>query len=339
MIDMHNIEFCPGTLQQGFNTYSRKCINEMFNGIRISHILDFSLTQEEGTSMFVENVGKFSISGVQQKFSLLIENKKLKLTEKGGQYILKPIPTALLQNIKETPANEHLTMQIAYQVFKINVAKNALIFFKDGQPAYITKRFDVKEDNSRCLKEDFASMAGYTEQTKGKHYKYAGSYVDMAAIIDVHFAAPVVNKERLFKLIVFNYLFNNGDAHLKNFSRLDCSNDGNANLSPAYDLLNTALLNRSDTYVALENGLYEEDMEHPSYARYGCYGYDNFLVFGAKLGLLPIRVERILNNLLGNQEKVNTLIDNSFLSAAAKRLYKEDYNQRYAMLSRKLKEV
>jgi serine/threonine-protein kinase HipA len=50
------------------------------------------------------------------------------------------------------PANEHLTMQIARQVYGIETAENALIFFKDGAPAYITKRFDVKEDGNYLKK-------------------------------------------------------------------------------------------------------------------------------------------------------------------------------------------
>jgi serine/threonine-protein kinase HipA len=41
------------------------------------------------------------------------------------------------------PANEHLTMQIARQVYGIETAENALIFFKNGAQAYITRRFDV----------------------------------------------------------------------------------------------------------------------------------------------------------------------------------------------------
>jgi serine/threonine-protein kinase HipA len=41
------------------------------------------------------------------------------------------------------PANEHLTMQIARQVFGIETAENALIFFQNGEQAYITKRFEI----------------------------------------------------------------------------------------------------------------------------------------------------------------------------------------------------
>src|SRR5690606_40079276 len=63
-------------------------------------------------------------------------------------YILKPIPRDL-KKVDQVPANEHLTMQIARQVYGINTAENALIFFSNGEPAYITKRFDVKEDGTK----------------------------------------------------------------------------------------------------------------------------------------------------------------------------------------------
>ena len=62
------------------------------------------------------------------------------------------------------PANEHLTMQIARQVYGQNTAENALIFFKNGSPAYITKRFDVDIEGSKLAQEDFASLAGRTPQ-------------------------------------------------------------------------------------------------------------------------------------------------------------------------------
>ncbi len=47
------------------------------------------------------------------------------------------------------PPNEHLSMQIARQVFGIETAENALMFFKNGAPAYITKSFDVKEGGGK----------------------------------------------------------------------------------------------------------------------------------------------------------------------------------------------
>mgnify|MGYP006180420861 CR=1 FL=1 len=40
-------------------------------------------------------------------------------------------------------------IRLARQVYGLPTAENALIFFKEGTPAYITKRFDVKEDGSK----------------------------------------------------------------------------------------------------------------------------------------------------------------------------------------------
>lgn len=49
----------------------------------------------------------------------------------------------------------------------------------------------------------------------------------------------MVDMKRFFELVVFNYIYANGDAHLKNFSLIRQGED--FRLTPAYDLLNTAL--------------------------------------------------------------------------------------------------
>jgi serine/threonine-protein kinase HipA len=322
-----DIEACPGTLAEGFTTYSPKCKRELFNGKNVSHILPFSSPQNEGAQqqLFLENKTRISISGVQEKYSLKLTDNVLELTDKHGQYILKPIPTDLL-NVTQVPANEHLTMQIAAQVFKLPVAKNALIFFDDGLPAYITKRFDVKENGERCLKEDFASLANVSN-VAGKNYKYDYSYVGMADLIDKYFPSSVLAKETFFQLIVFNYLFSNGDAHLKNFSRLDCSAKGDAFLAPAYDLINTRL-HVKDEDLALKEGLYPEDMNHPSFDHFGSYAYDDFQHFGEKIGLLPARVKRMISKFLKDEDKVNSLISRSFLNEKTKVDYKALYDDK-----------
>ena len=325
----NNIEInvCPGTLAEGFTTYSPRCRKEMFDGKKVNHILSFSSPQKEGAQqqLFIENKTRISISGVQEKYSLKLNGNSLELTDRNGQYILKPIPTDLL-NITQVPANEHLTMQIAAQVFKLPVAKNALIFFDDGLPAYITKRFDVKENGERCLKEDFASLANVSNAV-GKNYKYDYSYAAMADLIDKYFPSAVLAKETFFQLIVFNYLFSNGDAHLKNFSRIDCSANGDAFLAPAYDLINTRL-HVKDEDLALKEGLYPEDMNHPSFDHFGSYAYDDFQHFGEKIGLLPVRVKRMISKFLMDEEKVYSLISRSFLNEKSKTDYKALYDDR-----------
>jgi serine/threonine-protein kinase HipA len=336
MTEKINIQVCPGTLAEGFTTYSPKCRKEMFNGKRVSHILSFPSPQQndEQKKIFTENRTNISISGVQEKFSLKLVDKTLVLTDKGGEYILKPIPADLL-NVTQVPANEHLTMQIAEQAYKLSTAKNALIFFSDGVPAYITKRFDVKQDGNRCLKEDFASLAQRTDKNAGKNYKYDYTYKGVADLIDQYIPAVIASKEAFFQLVVFNYLFSNGDAHLKNFSRIDCSLIGDAFLSPAYDLLNTRI-HVDDGDLALTDGLYKNDFDYPSYYSYGFYAFDDFMEFGKRIGLLPQRIKRMLQKFLSNEEKVHALIKRSFLNESTKKKYTDLYNDKRRRISKSL---
>ena len=179
-------------------------------------------TSEKTAALFVENRKHISISGVQEKLSLLLDKNTFRLTEEGeqGTYILKPIPRDL-KKVREVPANEHLTMQIAKQVYGIDTAGNTMIFFKDGTPAYLTKRFDVKPDGSKWGKEDFASLAGKTKQNAGPNFKYTYSYEEAGLLLQKFVPAWRIEIEKYFSLVVFNYLLSNGDAHLKNFSLLE----------------------------------------------------------------------------------------------------------------------
>ena len=112
--------------------------------------------------------------------------------------ILKPIPNAG-KRPDQMPANEHLTMQIARQVYGIETAENALIFFKNGAPAYITKRFDINEDGAKLGQDDFASLAGRTPQTHGEHYKYLGNYLELFQLMQTYVPAYKLEAPKLFQ--------------------------------------------------------------------------------------------------------------------------------------------
>ena len=128
MIKME-IDRCPGTLAAGFTTYSRTCSKRVFNGSKVNHILPYASLQSNHNSddSFEENAIRMSISGVQEKFSIIQLKNKIRLTKEGeqGTHILKPIPS-LSKNADQMPANEHVTMQIAKQIFGIETAENAL---------------------------------------------------------------------------------------------------------------------------------------------------------------------------------------------------------------------
>lgn len=88
-----------------------------------------SASTQVSSELFRDNSKRISISGVQEKFSVLLDKNKLRLVNQGeqDQYILKPIPS-VAKNPEYMPANEHLTMQLAKQVYNIETAQNAVIF-------------------------------------------------------------------------------------------------------------------------------------------------------------------------------------------------------------------
>lgn len=325
---MIQLDKCPSTLDLNHETFSPKALRHLFSGKKVSHVLKFS--KIEGLqSNLVDNRTKISISGVQEKYSLKLDKNKLVLTKSHGTYILKLISNGL-HNAEFLPANEHLTMQLASQVYKLDVAKNGLVFFEDGTPAYITKRFDVREDGTKALKEDFASLLQRNNR-QGEHFKYAGSYYDMALAIDQYIGANIQVKENLFKLIIFNYLFSNGDAHLKNFSVIDYLQDGLYQLAPAYDLVCTRL-HIDDGDFALDDNLYENDFDHPSYATYGFHAYDDFYDFGLKIGLKEVRIRRFLDLFLSKTDDVKAMVAKSFLSEVLQDKYVALYTDKLRRL-------
>ncbi|MBN2683113.1 MAG: HipA domain-containing protein [Bacteroidales bacterium] len=315
------IKYCPGTLVEGYNTYSRTCLKRVFNDKKVHHLLPYKspATDEETDNLFVENRKRMSISGVQEKFSILLEKNKIRLISEGerGTYILKPIPN-VGKNKEFMPANEHLTMQIAKQVFNIETAENAMIFFSDGKPAYITKRFDVK-DGVKLAKEDFASLAGRTPQTHGEDYKYLGNYFELFQLLKKYVPAYITEAPKLYKLIVFNYLFSNGDAHFKNFSLIE-TKMGDYKLSPAYDLLNSQI-HIEDRDFALEGGLIPYQLKKGKVK-------NHFMILADYAGINQKTLDRIMDEMLSGTEKVIKLIEASFLSDKLKRNYLQAYQTR-----------
>ena len=281
----------------------------------------------------LENRKRISISGVQEKLSAVWEKGAVRLTQEGeaGTYILKPIPRDM-DRVDMIPANEHLTMQIAKQVFGLRVAENGLIFFRNGEPAYLTRRFDIDYKTLKKLgKEDFAPLAAKTNETDGDKFKYNYSYEGIADLIKKYVGAYQVASEEFYKLVVFNFLFYNGDAHLKNFSLLETP-QGDYTLSPAYDLINTRL-HVKDPELALKDGLFKNDFMTPSFEANGFIAYDDFWEFGLKIGLLQSRFGKVLTQFRIPKSEVGAFTERSFLDHASKKFYLDSYQSRLKALN------
>ncbi|MDA3885916.1 MAG: HipA domain-containing protein [Candidatus Delongbacteria bacterium] len=334
-MNLEKIKYCPATLAEGFDTYSSACLKKMFDGKKVSHVLSYDppSSSEEAAELFIENRKRISISGVQTKISLILEKNILRLSRIGehGTYILKPIPRDV-KMVDQVPANEHLTMQIARQVYKIPTAENAIVFFKDGTPAYLTKRFDVKTDGSKLGKEDFASLAGKISMNAGDNYKYDFSYEEIGYLIQKYVPAWRVEIEKFFVIVIFNFLFSNGDAHLKNFALLENS-EGDYLLSPFYDLLNTRL-HVNDSDFALSKGLFINDFKSDKYRKSGHPTLSDFFELGEKIGVNEKRIDKLVAPFTENHELIETLIKRSFLSPKSKRTYKLHYSTKLNYLKK-----
>lgn len=335
-MSLPEIKYCPSTLQPGFITYSPAAEQALFGSRskKVSHLLPFGPPgkNSELTREYNEKRKRISISGVQEKYSLRLQKNSLLLTDTGGTHLLKPVPA---ERVTDLPANEHVSMQIARQVYGIKTAACGMIFFDDGSPAYITRRFDYKPDGvDKYQVEDFAALLAKTPEREGDDYKYNASYLDIAKQIQRHVAATPVVLLEFFRLLVFNYLIANGDAHLKNFSLME-TKQGDYLLSPAYDLINTAL-HIDDSPLALHDGLYEGDYNEETYLNFGTYTRASFVRFAELAGINPDLAGTVVDDIMRGTPKAMELVERSFLSDDAKKKYIDILEDRHRILALKL---
>lgn len=273
-----------------------------------------------------EKVTELSISGVQDKISLKLERGKLTPVTSGGEFILKPIPSGIsLKNLEAVPANEHLTMQLASQVFKIPTPACAVVELAYGEPAYLVRRFDRNPDGSKRTQEDFCQLSQRSPETHGNQYKYDSSMEETGRILRRFCSAYAIQIEDLFRRHVFNYVFSNGDAHLKNFS-LGESPQGDHLLTPAYDLLCTALHIPNEARCALD--LFADETETDFYKKNGFYGRPDFVLLAERFGIADDVARSILNGFHGEKDAATKLIRRSFLSAELREEYAERMDDR-----------
>lgn len=317
---------CHCCLKETENDFCRSCSQRLFSKANFSAMLKFTLPSiAQGTN---QNTRRISISGAQAKYSLRIVSKELEPTDNNGTYILKPATNMQFRLFADMPANEHITMQMAKQIFKLNVAESALLRFTTGEYTYLTKRFDIRNDGSKILQEDLAQTAGLSSDANGSNFKYESlSYEEIAYILKQHVSASPIAIEQFFKVLLFNYLVCNGDAHIKNFSIYSPHQDGVYELTPAYDLINTSL-HADDFRTALDLFKDEENYNRKFFKDNGFYGASDFLEFARRIGIVEKRAQKFILDITAHIPEMDEMLDKSFLSDEAKVLYKERIRDR-----------
>lgn len=146
--------------------------------------------------------------------------------------------------------NENATLQLGREVLgpaEITKAHVGQLRGFDGV-TLLVERFD-RDQERRLRLEDFAQILS---KPRGRDFggKYRSSYEQAAEVIKAHSARPRIDLARYFRLVAFNLVVGNADAHLKNFSLLE--RPEGLRLSPAYDLVNTIVYPEYDRTAALE---------------------------------------------------------------------------------------
>jgi serine/threonine-protein kinase HipA len=309
---------CPITYQTIEDRYSRDGLRLL--SPKLNDLKDFPYTAEQQRQEAVIRAGKISIQGIQPKLSVVLNVKAqtFRLTDRRAKYIIKP-QHATYPNL---PENEALTMHLA-QIARIEVPVHGLIYCQDGSLSYFIKRFDRIGHNKKLAVEDFAQLSLRTRDTK-----YDSSMERLVPILDRYCTFPAIEKVKLFKRSLFNFLVGNEDMHLKNFSLITRNNK--VELSPAYDLLNTAV-----AFLAL--GMPVSDIEEialPLEGRKKRLTRNNWINYAKeRLKIQDKVIEKVFSDLKQVQTAWCDTLQKSFLLETQKSLYHNLLKERSTRLA------
>jgi len=303
---------CPITYEEcEGGRYSFKGLKKL--SPRLKNLKDFPFSAEDQVKEAIARAAKMSIQGVQPKLSvrLNLKNEIFEIVDKGGRYIFKP----QTKNFREVPENEDVTMRLA-ELIGIDVPLHGMVYSKDNTLTYFIRRFDRVGRNKKIAVEDFAQLSGKDRETK-----YDSSMEQIISLIDQFCTFPAIEKLKLFKLTLFNYLVGNEDMHLKNFSVI--RRDLKVGLSPPYDLLNSTIILNSHEELAL-----------PLCGKKNKLKKNDFFVYFAKerLGLTQKSIGQTASRIAKAFPGWTDLIQNCFLSDSLKTQYIDLLNKRFNKL-------
>jgi serine/threonine-protein kinase HipA len=202
-----------------------------------------------------KNVLRFSLAGVQLKFSAVMETSgglTIPAHGVGGSWIIK-LPSTQYAAV---PENEYVMLELARAIgIQVPAIRLVPVIDIEGLPpdaarlpgkALAVERFDRAPGQRRIHTEDFAQLFGLFPDDKYSERSYA----NIAAVLWAE--TGDTGTYEFVRRLVFSVLIGNADMHLKNWSLL--YPDGRTPvLSPAYDFVATLPYIPGDT-LALSFG-------------------------------------------------------------------------------------
>lgn len=214
---------------------------------------------------------RISLAGAQEKIALHVDRI--------GRYAL-PLGGAPSTHILK-PANNQFPDIVSNEAFSLSLARtigipavHATVERIENFEFILVKRYDrqIKTGEKipvRMHQEDFCQALGIPPERK---YQSEGgpSLVDCVKLLRMVSSFPAIDIQNFLKLIIFNLIIGNNDAHGKNFSIVFAENGESIStrFAPAYDVLSTEYYEDLTKVMAMKIGkanqfirLYAKDLE------------------------------------------------------------------------------
>ena len=295
--------YCYKELAEGQKDFHPNCSRKFF-GTKDVPLLEY---KHEDLDQLAELVirAQTSLTGVQPKLSLNLSKhdgcSRMTIVGLWGEYIFKP----QTYSYEQLPENEDLTMHLA-EVARIDVVPHCLIRLADGKLGYITKRIDRTNGGEKIDMEDMCQLTLHPTE-----YKYKGSHEQIAKTIMQYSSTPKLDLTNYMQLLLFCFVTGNNDMHLKNFSLYRPYKV--YQFSPAYDLLNVAIVNPKD----------KEELALTLSGKKTRLRLADFLNAAKTMGLEEKVVRHLIAGLHKAFPKWQQIIKESFLSEEQKLAYEE----------------
>lgn len=208
--------------------------------------LAHAIGEARQNSIWADGQTRLSLAGAQPKLGLYRAADSSWHKPVGGApstHIIKPAHARFASAV----ANEAICTKAASSLGLHTPTVEVLDF---GIPAVCIERFDRSFDGDcptldglpvphRLHQEDFCQALGIVPERK---YESGGEgyLARMTKLIRGHSTRPIDDLQQLWSATVFNFVFGNFDAHLKNFALIRNANWSTLRIAPFYDLVSTA---------------------------------------------------------------------------------------------------
>ena len=192
---------------------------------------------------------RISGAGSQEKLVACVQNGAISLPLYGtpSTHIIKPV----IPNFQSSVHNEYFCMKLA-KAMGLPVAECDILTI-DEDVFYVVERFDRTTKNGitrRLHQEDFCQLLNVPPHLKYEEDGGPGVKDCLQCMSDMHISA--MSRLQFIRLLIFNFLIGNCDAHAKNYAVL--YNNGVPSFAPAYDLLCTMVYETMSRCFAMSVG-------------------------------------------------------------------------------------